>query len=315
MVQRSTELLRFDPDAMVVALQDGVLEHVQLESGVFNGRIAHTALPYSRVDWGSYTVSVLARGDLPRDMVTLLMAVSGQGEWRMHGRPANCGDLYLFPEGGEVLATLPQQAQWLALHVPRARLEHLGLPLGRMIDGSATGLGKDDKSDLIRLLGDLAPAIGPGACTAFADAALGQAHDQLLSGLFGALARSTEAAEARVPVSPGERLRVVRRAEEFLATSGEPTARIDDLCVAANSSLSRLERAFRDTFGVGPRRYLTLRRLAAVRRELLNRDADVTVTEVATRWGFFHLGRFSQEYRLLYQEQPSETLRTGRRVG
>ena len=110
------------------------------------------------------------------------------------------------------------------------------------------------------------------------------------------------------PLSPGERWRVVRRAEEYLEGCGDESVRIDDLCVAACTSLSRLERSFREVFGVGPRRFLVLRRLAAVRGELLRPDAGISVTDVATRWGFFHLGRFSQEYRLHYGERPSQTL-------
>jgi AraC family ethanolamine operon transcriptional activator len=102
---------------------------------------------------------------------------------------------------------------------------------------------------------------------------------------------------------------VVRRAEQYLQECGDPSVRIEDLCMAACTSLSRLERAFRETFGVGPRRYLTLRRLAAVRRELLRRGEQTSVTEVATRWGFFHLGRFSQDYKTLFGETPSQTLR------
>jgi AraC family ethanolamine operon transcriptional activator len=55
-----------------------------------------------------------------------------------------------------------------------------------------------------------------------------------------------------------------------------------------------------------------LRRLAAVRRELLRGDPQASITDVATRWGFFHLGRFSQEYREHFAELPSQTLRSQR---
>jgi AraC family ethanolamine operon transcriptional activator len=51
--------------------------------------------------------------------------------------------------------------------------------------------------------------------------------------------------------------------------------------------------------------------MAAVRRELLLAEPGALVTEVATRWGFFHLGRFAQDYAALYQERPSTTLQRG----
>jgi len=42
--------------------------------------------------------------------------------------------------------------------------------------------------------------------------------------------------------------------------------------------------------------------------------ADTTVTQVATHWGFLHLGEFARDYQRLFGERPSETLgRSGSR--
>jgi AraC-like DNA-binding protein len=51
-------------------------------------------------------------------------------------------------------------------------------------------------------------------------------------------------------------------------------------------------------------------RLSQARRALLSSDCNVvTVTEIATGFGFVELGRFSVEYRKMFGESPSDSLR------
>jgi AraC-like DNA-binding protein len=60
---------------------------------------------------------------------------------------------------------------------------------------------------------------------------------------------------------------------------------------------------------MGPKHYLLLRRMHLVRRALReNASAETTVTEVATRFGFWQFGRFAVEYKALFGESPSTTL-------
>lgn len=51
--------------------------------------------------------------------------------------------------------------------------------------------------------------------------------------------------------------------------------------------------------------YLRGVRLDRVHLELSTRGG--AVTDVAARWGFFHPGRFAQQYRDRFGELPSET--------
>jgi transcriptional regulator GlxA family with amidase domain len=65
--------------------------------------------------------------------------------------------------------------------------------------------------------------------------------------------------------------------------------------------------------GMGPRRYLQLRRLNRVRAELQNADPETTlVAQIAQRYRFSELGRFAAAYRAVFDETPSETLRRKR---
>ena len=50
------------------------------------------------------------------------------------------------------------------------------------------------------------------------------------------------------------------------------------------------------------------------RADLLDASPVETVNDIAWRWGFRNMGRFSVEYRRLFGERPSETMH-GRRIG
>nr|WP_286184534.1 helix-turn-helix domain-containing protein [Pantoea sp. Cy-639] len=103
----------------------------------------------------------------------------------------------------------------------------------------------------------------------------------------------------------------MRRVSEWSADCPEETLNLLELAQVAGVSLRQLQQAFKAFTGLPPAHWLRLRRLNGARRDLL-READVTVAEVAMRWSFWHLGRFSESYRQLFRELPSETLKRAR---
>ena len=101
----------------------------------------------------------------------------------------------------------------------------------------------------------------------------------------------------------------LRRAEEFiLAHLRDPISRAD-ICAAAEVSARSLSRQFVRRHAVGPMTFLKQRRLEAAQRSLLAAEPEEqSVTDVALDCGFYHLGRFSVEYRAAFGESPSRTL-------
>ncbi|WP_123687871.1 helix-turn-helix domain-containing protein [Allostella humosa] len=109
------------------------------------------------------------------------------------------------------------------------------------------------------------------------------------------------------------RRRIVRRAEDLVCSSEDPPKTVSELCESLDVPLRTLEDAFQYCLGVGPKTYMTVMRLNRVRRLLARPGDDTSVTKAAMAMGFFHLGRFSEQYAGLFGERPSETLARARR--
>ncbi|WP_220036780.1 helix-turn-helix transcriptional regulator [Curtobacterium sp. MCBD17_021] len=102
----------------------------------------------------------------------------------------------------------------------------------------------------------------------------------------------------------------LRAAVEHIHAHPEDPITIADLARVAGLSVRSVQESFRRTFGVSPLTYLRQVRLDRVHEELLARDPrTVSVGQVATRWGFAHLGRFSAAYAERFGEYPKQTLR------
>ncbi|KXO06844.1 AraC family transcriptional regulator [Marinobacter excellens] len=83
---------------------------------------------------------------------------------------------------------------------------------------------------------------------------------------------------------------------------------IDELSKISNLSVRSIYSLFSKTLSTTPKNYIKNQKLNRVREDLLNGSVR-NVTEVALDYGFSHLGRLSSDYKRLFGESPSKTLR------
>lgn len=103
------------------------------------------------------------------------------------------------------------------------------------------------------------------------------------------------------------RRRALNRAIDLMLANLDEPILIQELCIQCGASWRTLDRAFKEQFGCGPKTYFMRLRLNRVREGLLNASPDETITEVANRNGFWHIGQFAKDYRLFFGERPSDT--------
>jgi AraC-like DNA-binding protein len=210
----------------------------------------------------------------------------------------------------------PEAVQY-AIKLPRTQLEdHLAGLLGRSVDGPigfamtvdlTRPAGRNLLSAVHFLRGELAR---PGGL-----ATSPLARDQLEAFVMTQVLLAVphdRLEELTAPSVPAQRTRV-GRVIDFIDSHADQPLTVTDLTRVGGVGMRALQAGFRETVGMTPLAYLRTTRLDRVRAELIATAGERSVTEVALRWGFSHLGRFAGQYRAQFGEAPSDTVRVALR--
>lgn len=113
----------------------------------------------------------------------------------------------------------------------------------------------------------------------------------------------------RVRVHPFRRAAIIQAAEAYMMTNLDRPVTLQEVCQAIKASKSAVSYGFQDIFGMSPMAYLKIRRLNGVRHALkMSHPAADSVVGIANRYGFWHMGHFSSDYKRMFGESPSQTL-------
>ena len=138
-----------------------------------------------------------------------------------------------------------------------------------------------------------------------------QLLDEIVSGLVQLLTHGNNA--PRENVSTQHARRMLCRVRDYLQAHTERCVTVHELCQQLGTSPRALQDCFRKYIGLSPKAYLKTRKLNEARRELQHADSALaSVSDVAVHYGFWHLSQFAADYRWLFGELPSETLRKRR---
>ncbi|MFZ3141193.1 helix-turn-helix domain-containing protein [Polaromonas sp.] len=120
----------------------------------------------------------------------------------------------------------------------------------------------------------------------------------------------TGAVDSAVSNSFMRRQRIVAQVRDHVLAHRDRLVTVPELCERLHVSRRTLQYCFEDVLGISPIQYLRIIRLNGARRELRESFPESrTVRDVAADWGFWHFSQFSSDYRKLFGQSPSESLR------
>jgi AraC family ethanolamine operon transcriptional activator len=227
-----------------------------------------------------------------------------------YGTTAGQGALLCNPPGEPIDGTINPGFSSLALSVPATVWEQCralaGAPTENFGGFAIVGLPPDFYQIAERQLKMIHGLLREAANT---PASLGTAMRDVTAYAVSLVTSAWELHSAGSPPADSRfnRIRLARRAEEWMHGHLSEPVSIPDICLALHVSRRELEYAFRTTFDESPRDFLQALRLNAIRQALLR--SEFPVTRIALDHGVTHLGRFSAHYRTLFGESPGMTPR------
>ncbi len=302
-----------DPDAYHAAIRTQPVTGVALARGHFHAEL--TRIDFDRLLTQRFFANlahVLNFSTNPRRTAILFAAGQNQPEMHVSGIRLSSGEVVAWGSGlaGHYRSTAA--STWGAMTVANADLAATGeVVTGReLVSLQSPHRIRTPAPELSRLLNlhQTACHLAKTAPDILAEGEVGRAIEQaLMEAMIACLVGGNWVNLRSVH---RHHSRVMRRLEQVLEANPEGPLYISELCQQTGVSYPTLRACCQEHFGVSPKRYLLLRRMHLARRALRQAGAGKTsVTDVATLYGFWELGRFSVVYRSLFGESPSVTLR------
>lgn len=314
-----------DAESYATILRGADVELSQLEPGPLRGHHLRVGIPGGQVSWVVTNLPLRGRGRFAAGVWTLSVVAGSASRSLQHGIEVSTGSVFLHQPGAEHDGIYGRDFSIVCLGIrdePFAETVRTQYPEMSILHDQPWRVSEPTAGRRGRLVGQF----GQAAAILRTDenvrrslAARTVLQDELLAAFLDAMMESV--VPSALPVV-SHAATLVRRAEELAAamemnTDGTPMT-VSDLCVGCMVPRRTLSHAFHQVLGMGPATYLRRLRLNRVRRRLRQAradDAPASVTDTAIGHGFWHLGRFSSQYRKLFGESPLETARrSGRAV-
>lgn len=313
----------FDAEALLGVVKDTRFEQRLLGGGQFRAVVQRMDFGGFSLDCGNYSLPVFASGSFGEQVLALAVAIRCAQPMWANGRQVECGRMMVFAEDQELdVRPAPGQWCWAVIQIPRDRLQaeawyRLGreLPLpprGWLLLERATPFCEELAEQVWATLQrgtTWGLQTDRSAIEADGSLLLGNFIDAIAAGLPARMRRAHE------PSMPLRHTMLIRRAEAYLDEHGGHDFSVSALSAAIGVGERQMERIFHAAYGMGPCRWHNVARLNEAHRLLRSASGSTHVTDVASRLGFGHLGRFSGDYRQLFGESPRDTLAASVRRG
>jgi AraC-like DNA-binding protein len=299
-----------EPDEFQAALrEDGLRNLLVTGHGQFRARLTQVRLNHMRLSAGDEYLSRIAFFAVPEDVLFVTLPLGDRPAPIWCGIEMRIGEMITLGPSQRVHARSDGSSQWGAIQLPAEEFVRYAEALsGAAFIIPPVARWRPPRAALrqLRHLHQAAVRTAEARSGVLADS---EAAHGLEQQLIHALVDSLSARPAYEETSTARRHRgLLAHFEDLL--EADPPPSLTEIGTALGVSGRMLRECCKENLGLSPSRYRRRRGMQLVHRALRRENPDTaTVSEVARRYGFRDLGGFAANYRALYGELPSATLR------
>jgi len=302
-----------DFDELCCNMRNWNLNYRQLEAGRFSSELLMFGNNTTIIGREKLGLRLRQTGASPTGLITLGVLVSPEIHIHWRGYDISGDMICIFPKGGELDSITHDDFDVFPISISAETLnqtcELLELPcITALINNSEVFRCNPNKLSELRswLL-----SICHELITSSSEIKNMRYLKQIEQGLAGRLVRIL--ADHHQPVSTKplrKRDKALLTAVNYIAESGSKQITIPELCSVANVSERTLEYAFSERYNLSPKSYTLMHRMNNVRKQLRKENPNKhTVLGIAGQHGFWNMSQFSTDYKKIFTELPSETLK------
>ena len=301
-----------DADCLAHSISGWSQDYEQLKGGRFSGSLDELCFGDTQLFLEQTSHALRQRCIVPADYVWFGLPQSEDRCVRINGASVQIGRIAVHRGGTDFELVTPDALQFLGIVVKETVLmdyarqfeceDWLAGALKRPVLDVSEAKKHTVQCDCYEILHH--PHRG-GSATSPLNASLA---DSTLSALFFLLEDAKPVADDRH--SSRQRHRLIERADAYVRAHCERLVTVSELCTELATSRRALQIGFQEVLGVGPHAYIRAVSLNGVRSHLKNAGSPyVSVQDAAAAYGFWHMSQFAVDYRQLFGERPSDTLK------
>lgn len=302
-----------DVDDQALSLSGWEQEYHQLSPGRYEGSVSWCSMQGMEFFVESSNQQLHQAGTLPSGKVALALPLACEGQGWSSGQPVGRDTMIVLGDQRPLDFRTPLTLSVAAIVVAMEDLlRYAGVFDCEAAVASALAQGAVTLPALMAChlregLASVARSVAGDKVAFNHGNALAAFRNTLLSGFVNALG-GVAGAQQGPARSAAQHRRTVERAVQYMRAHASEPIGVVDICQAVGVHSRVLQYCFNEVFGVTPVAYLRCLRLHQVRREI-KESPNEAIGDIAARWGIWHLGRFASDYKRLFGELPSATVR------